>query len=238
MFKLKDTMNTITCQTCGDLYDISHLKGRDRKNRLFCGKTCSSRFTNAVYPRRGAATILAVRGEDGQYLACIGCGIGIEGDRHLAFCTAQCREGFWSTLGDNRPTPNRVKNNLCPHCGVSIGDSSRTCQGCTYIDRIKERIQEWLDGTWSGALQNNEYLLSTTIKRYLLEQANYSCTECGFNTPHPDGSSILQVDHIDGHANNHSPENLKVLCPNCHALTGTFGNRNKGNGRPHKRLEW
>lgn len=231
-------MNTITCQTCGDSYDISSLKGRDRRNRLFCGRNCSARFTNVVYPRRGTTTIVAVRDDDGKYLECVECTSDISAVPHQAFCSSTCRASFWGRVDEEKPPTHRTKNNRCPHCDKEIGNTSKTCGGCMYVDRIQEKIELWLSGEWSGAYPGNEYLLSTTIKKYLLEQANYSCTECGFNTAHPDGSSILQVDHIDGHSNNHSPDNLKVLCPNCHALTGTFGNRNKGNGRPHKRLEW
>lgn len=36
----------------------------------------------------------------------------------------------------------------------------------------------------------------------------------------------LQMDHIDGNRTNHRLENLRLLCPNCHALTPTFCGRN------------
>lgn len=231
-------MDTITCQTCGDTYDISKLRGRDKKGRLFCGKRCSAKFTNTVYPRRGEATIHPVRDDEGTYMQCIECAKDLPSIGHRAFCTERCRIDFWERTERAKVPEHRSKGNKCPHCGKNIGNSSITCLECMYIDRTREKIEAWLSGEWSGAHGGNEYLLSTTIKKYLLEQSDYRCAECGFDTPHPDGSSILQVDHIDGHANNHRPENLKVLCPNCHALTGTFGNRNKGNGRPHKRLEW
>jgi Zn finger protein HypA/HybF involved in hydrogenase expression len=32
----------------------------------------------------------------------------------------------------------------------------------------------------------------------------------------------IELDHIDGNRNNHSLENLKMLCPNCHSQTSTF----------------
>lgn len=32
----------------------------------------------------------------------------------------------------------------------------------------------------------------------------------------------IELDHIDGNRNNHSLENLKMLCPNCHSQTPTF----------------
>jgi hypothetical protein len=47
------------------------------------------------------------------------------------------------------------------------------------------------------------------------------------------GKVPLEVDHIDGNWNNHRPEYVRLLCPNCHALTPTFKGLNRGNGRPY-----
>jgi HNH endonuclease len=62
---------------------------------------------------------------------------------------------------------------------------------------------------------------------------NSSCSLCGWNKIHPvTGKSPLQIDHIDGNWQNNAPHNLRLICPNCHALTETFGSLNKtGNGR-------
>jgi Zn finger protein HypA/HybF involved in hydrogenase expression len=58
------------------------------------------------------------------------------------------------------------------------------------------------------------------------------CSNCGWNQKHPvTGHSPLEIDHIDGNANNNNEANLRLLCPNCHSLTVTYKNLNKGNGR-------
>jgi hypothetical protein len=46
----------------------------------------------------------------------------------------------------------------------------------------------------------------------------------------------LELDHIDGDAGNNNYDNLRVLCPNCHALTPTFKAKNKGKGRAARGL--
>ena len=46
------------------------------------------------------------------------------------------------------------------------------------------------------------------------------------------GNVPLEIEHIDGDANNTSPDNVTLLCPNCHSLTSTYRGANRGRGRP------
>lgn len=63
-------------------------------------------------------------------------------------------------------------------------------------------------------------------KRVIREQKiEYKCEKCGnigiwLNQP-----LTLQLDHIDGDATNHSDDNLRFLCPNCHTQTSTWGSK-------------
>ena len=119
--------------------------------------------------------------------------------------------------------------NKCGLCEETIHYSSSHCKDCWGYVKRELRIAEWYAGIDSGG---NSRRLSPAIRTHLLEQVNYECEECGFDKNHPvDNSSILEIDHIDGNGENHSPTNLKVLCPNCHALTPTYRARNKGKGR-------
>jgi hypothetical protein len=69
-----------------------------------------------------------------------------------------------------------------------------------------------------------------TIRLFLLWKSNYECTSCGYDKARECGTSILEVDHIDGNHDNNTFRNLRVLCPNCHALTPKYRNwSNKGN---------
>ena len=76
------------------------------------------------------------------------------------------------------------------------------------------------------------------IRGYKLKKAllvcgfieNLDCQLCGWNKTNPHSGIIAtQIDHVDGDDTNNKPENLKILCPNCHSLTKTYAGNNKVN---------
>ena len=74
-----------------------------------------------------------------------------------------------------------------------------------------------------------------TIRKVLTEIKGYKCECCGISS-YNNKPLTLQVDHKDGNAGNNSPENLRLICPNCHSQTDTFSAKNKGNGRAARGL--
>lgn len=54
------------------------------------------------------------------------------------------------------------------------------------------------------------------------------CQQCGFTPVH---ICQIQIDHIDGNTKNSSPDNLQVLCANCHALK-TYMNGDNPSWKP------
>lgn len=64
-------------------------------------------------------------------------------------------------------------------------------------------------------------LLNAGIKKHCCEICKL--TEWN-NKPIP-----IELDHIDGNSTNHKLENLRLLCPNCHAQTETYRGKNKSN---------
>ncbi len=50
-------------------------------------------------------------------------------------------------------------------------------------------------------------------------------------------NSILQFHHVDGDTSNNSPENIQLLCPNCHAKTENYMALNKGKSSRNERYK-
>ncbi len=76
-------------------------------------------------------------------------------------------------------------------------------------------------------VKNYEYNSNKLRKRLIIEGIKeHKCECCGLkewlNEPIP-----LELDHIDGDHYNNTLENLKILCPNCHAKTPTYRGKNK-----------
>ena len=61
----------------------------------------------------------------------------------------------------------------------------------------------------------------TSIKANLIRTRGHVCESC--NLSEWKGTSIpLELEHINGLTSDNKEENLKLLCPNCHALTPTY----------------
>ncbi len=76
----------------------------------------------------------------------------------------------------------------------------------------------------NGPFVKSHDLKLRLIKEGLKEAKCESClldSWCGNKIP-------LELDHVDGDHNNNELTNLRILCPNCHAMTDTYCGKNIG----------
>lgn len=130
--------------------------------------------------------------------------------------------------------PKKVRT-LCRACGKEpyrsfyIYCSNR----CQQAFESQLYIFDWKRGKRSGL--SSLGVVTPTIKRYLRRKFDNKCVLCAWSSKNPVTQEVpLVADHIDGNWKNNKEENLRLLCPNCDALTPTFSALNKGHGRPNR----
>ena len=124
---------------------------------------------------------------------------------------------------------------FCKHCGkenkVKHSTTNTYCNNhCQFEYQRKERTRQWLEEGLDWGIQIPQW-----AKHYLAEQRGYACECCGISKWN--GKNIvLECDHIDGNHKNNVPNNLRLICPNCHSQTDTYKAKNTGKGREHRRV--
>jgi hypothetical protein len=132
--------------------------------------------------------------------------------------------------------PNLKKQRTsCKECGSEPYRSFYTyCSNlCQATYQYRQYIEKWKSGKIIG-LQSTG-VVGRHIKRYLREKFGNKCCICGWSEINPVTKiAPLVADHIDGNWKNNREENLRLLCPNCDALTPTFSGLNRGRGRTNR----
>lgn len=126
---------------------------------------------------------------------------------------------------------------FCQHCfQLLVHKQKDYCSNkCQMEKKRQDDTIAWLQGKVVTSTKAEQ--VPKFIRSYLLKLYNYSCQACGWHEVNPTSGKVpVQIEHKDGNFNNNSRENLSVLCPNCHSLTSTFGNLNKGHGRRKRKL--
>lgn len=142
------------------------------------------------------------------------------------FCNASCSASY------NNLHRDRDKK-YCLNCGKEIPKQNKYCsQKCQHEYHQIEWEKKWLAGEVDGNIDSEWTQVRDRVRRYLFKKYDNKCSICGWGETNPHTGTIpLEVDHIDGDPYNSTPENLTLLCPNCHSLTKSYKGANKGNGR-------
>ncbi|MGH7661181.1 MAG: HNH endonuclease signature motif containing protein [Vulcanimicrobiaceae bacterium] len=107
-------------------------------------------------------------------------------------------------------------------CRMRFGFCAKAWDNAVKRGAIKTRDLRWpIDRVLREGAPKN-------VKARLLAEGflENRCSQCGITDWRGKHISI-QIDHINGINTDNRLENLRMLCPNCHSQTETFGARNK-----------
>ena len=118
-----------------------------------------------------------------------------------------------------------MKTFECLVCNeVTKAGASKKNIYCSNTCQMKHKRTLILDTWLAGEYQNKHGKFPGIAKEYIYEQQGSQCGMCGIKDWN--GSPIvMQADHIDGNSTNLKPDNLRMICPNCHSQTDTWGRK-------------
>lgn len=197
--------------------------GKPTSNKRFCSNLCSNRGTSSVR----AAGIRKPRP------TCPQCGVA-EVMRGAVYCSRKCSDDA-----------KRVTPDPCIRCGsTERRDRKRRGTYCSWYCYNEDRYTriggfatwtaKWFSGEISGTTADGRP--DWHIKQVLVHLRGQRCEECGWDKINPlSGRVPLHVDHITGDRSRNRPDEVRLLCPNCHSLTSNYQHLNNPKVSPVRR---
>jgi 5-methylcytosine-specific restriction endonuclease McrA len=132
------------------------------------------------------------------------------------FCKKECAKSFATKL-------NRSSINDLVSLKLSNSDGYQ-CLKCGLF--FKQKNQLLAHKFWHSS-SFKDLKTDRGRKNFIIRSQGRKCAICLNNTwqnlPIP-----IELDHIDGNSSNNNLNNLRLLCPNCHAQTETYRGKNIG----------
>jgi hypothetical protein len=131
----------------------------------------------------------------------------------------------------------KKSRNRCLRCGKEPARAGYIyCSNvCQQEYQYESYIKKWAGGEINGLQCLG--IVSKHVKRYLRRKFGDRCCLCGWTAINPKTNMVpLVADHIDGDWRNNVESNLRLICPNCDALSPTYAGLNRGHGRKDRAL--
>ena len=153
------------------------------------------------------------------------------------FCNSSCAASF------NNKIPKRnkqIKPIVKKDIKINVEKRYANCNNILIKSSSKKFCSNKCQAELNWKNKKDEIILgnvtkSPTIKKFIIERDSYRCNICKLETWN-NVKIPLVLDHINGDSTNNFPINLRLICPNCDALSEFYKNKNKGRGR-QKRME-
>lgn len=129
----------------------------------------------------------------------------------------------------------------CMNCGRLLkAYAFKYCSNqCQRDYEYKVFIKSWKSGSVSGSVGISAKNISGYLKHYLEDKFGSKCSLCGWDKMSIfTGRVPLEIDHINGDSEDNREENLRIICPNCHALSPNYRNLNHGKGRAWRKNKY
>ena len=161
---------------------------------------------------------------------CLNCNKNIK--KRNKFCGSSCAATYNNSRRPSRIAPEQIHN--CLQCKkIVIRRPNEIKKGHKLfcgINCCKTYKTSAIKNNTNELFLKGEIKTRSTLRRLVIDRDGYSCSSC-HNTIWLNKQIPLWLDHTDGNASNNLPDNLRMVCLNCDALSPTFGGKNKGKGR-------
>lgn len=129
----------------------------------------------------------------------------------------------------------RKETFICKNCGIEkrphYSSEAIFCSNRCQREYTTKNLDSLFIKGETGIYKTNK-----SLRQALGRIKGHRCDTCGIDTWN-EKPIVLELEHIDGNHNNDCITNLELICPNCHSQTGTYKNKNKGNGREWRRKQ-